>query len=72
MARIPILHGALILLRGKAEHRSSMMEAVVRFSEEERRICYVLRLFQAAEGAFIHLRARAAEPPRRNVVCAGS
>ena len=73
MARVPILHGALVLLRGEAEHRSSTMEAVVLFSEEERRICrgFVLRLFQAAEGAVIHLRARAAEPPRRNVVRAG-
>ena len=74
MDRLPILHGALVLLRGEAEHRSSTMEAVVLFSEEERRICRgsVLRLFQAAEGAVIHLRARAAEPPRRNVVPTGS
>ena len=70
MARVPILHGALVLLRGEAEHRSSTMEAVVLFSEEERRICrgFVLRLFQAAEGAVIQLRAgggRASTPQRR-------
>src|SRR4051812_14347607 len=74
MDRVPILHRALVLLRGEAEHRSSTMEAVVLFGEEERRICkgFVLRLFQAEEGAVIHLRARAAEPPRRNVVPTGS
>src|SRR4051812_49503073 len=38
MARIPILHDTLALLRGEVEHRSSKMEAVVLFSEEERRI----------------------------------
>src|SRR4051812_42637357 len=67
MARVPILHGALVLLRGEAEHRSSKMEAVVLFSDEERRIYYVLRLFQAAAVAVIHLRVRPTEPPRRNV-----
>ena len=74
MARVPILHGALVLLRGEAEHRSLTMEAVVLLSEEERRICKVSvpRLFQAAEGAIIHLRAWAAEPSRRNVVRTGS
>jgi hypothetical protein len=30
--------GALLLLRGEAKHRSSTMDAVVLFSEEERRI----------------------------------
>src|SRR3954469_8857069 len=72
MARVPILHGALVLLRGEAEHCSSTMEAVVLFREEERWICYVLCLFQAAVVAVIHLRARAAEPPRRNVVRASN
>src|SRR3954467_8277540 len=58
MDRVPILHGALVLLRGESEHRSSTMEAVILFSEEERRICYVLPPFQAAGGAVIHLRGR--------------
>src|ERR1041384_6147656 len=71
MARVPILHGTLVLLRGEAEHRSSTMEAVVLFSEEERRICHVLRPFQAATVAVIPLRAQAVEPPRRNIVRAG-
>src|SRR3954464_12260953 len=71
MDRVPILHGTLVVLRGEAEHRSSMMEAVVLFSEEERRICHVLRLFQAATVAVFHLRAWEAEPRHRNAVRAG-
>src|SRR3954463_6969577 len=71
MARVPILHGALVLLRGEAEHRAAPREELVLFSEEERRICHVLRLFPVAAVAVIHLRARAAEPPRCNVVRAG-
>src|SRR4051812_50168315 len=66
MARVPILHGTLVLLRGEAEHRSSTMEAVVLFSEELRRICHVLRLFQAAAVAgffFPRPGGRAPPPP---------
>ena len=62
MARVPILHGALVLLRDEAEHRSSAMEAVVLFSEEARRICHVRRLFRVTAVAKIHLRARATMP----------
>ena len=67
MARVPILHGALVLLRDEAEHRSSAMEAVVLFSEEARRICHVRHLFRVTAVAKIHLHARAAEDAWANV-----
>src|SRR4051812_19256293 len=71
MARVPILHGALVLLRDEAEHHSSAMEMVVLFSEEARHICHVRRLFRVTAVAEIHLRAWAAEPPHCSDVHAG-